>query len=737
MTFLTGGFLAGLGLLAVPVVIHLIIRRRRKVMPWGAMQFLMGSPPRFRQRLLKLNELLVLLLRMLAVAAVVLAFAQPLMLSGMLMRRAGENILVIDASLSTSRVLPDGGTAFGEEIAAAEKEIANVGEHDTVRVLVASDSPRWLTPAPLEATSGNREALKKMLRELQPTEGASDMALAIGEALQVLPAADRNARRISIFTDATERPWHSADVTRWKAIQKAASGAPVPTSLEVTETTPPNAATLDNLAISRLSIDHDTVALGDVVQLTAEVKNVGARSSAATEVVWQLDGKEVGKTPLPPLGNGVSTTLEFPMESGKAGSHIVKAKIVAGDALPADNAGVIAIRTLDQIPVLVVDGGRPPNSAELPETGFLLAALGQLPNPRDEIKGRAAFQPKIIAPTELRGLPLDTYLCIVLADVEKIDAETASRLAAQVANGAGLWMALGDRTDIGQFNAVFPSTATGLSPMQLGVLTGEIEETAPGWRILPPKDPHPATMLLGDTKQLDIDKARVRRCHTVLPPIPANLGALLTLETQAPLVIEHSFGKGRVIIQMAPLDRTWNNLPILQAYVPMVREFLWRLADGRVSHRNVVPGETIRVAANTRPGTSYQVKLPDGQTFSGTADDGQVRFSGAFLPGIYRIETEKQAPELFNVPRPALESDLSLVSDATRRFIGEHGVAFGNASAERVVESDAVKERKSIAPYLLAAALVFFLLEAFFTLLFARQRRVRHAAVTLSAVAAR
>src|SRR4029434_329015 len=90
MTFLAGGFLAGLALTGVPVILHLIIRRKRKLVRWGAMQFLPGTPPRFRQRMLKLNELLVLLLRILAISALVLAFAQPLMQSGILARRAGE-----------------------------------------------------------------------------------------------------------------------------------------------------------------------------------------------------------------------------------------------------------------------------------------------------------------------------------------------------------------------------------------------------------------------------------------------------------------------------------------------------------------------------------------------------------------------------------------------------------------------------------------------------------------------
>jgi hypothetical protein len=219
MTFLTGGFLAGLALTGVPVIIHFIIRRRRKLVPWGAMQFLTGSPPRFRQQLLKLNELLVLLLRILAISAVVLAFAQPLMFHGILARRAGEHVFVIDASLSTTRHSSNGGSAFAEEVEAAGKALSKLGEEDTARILVASDSPRWLTPASLQMTPGNRDALQSMLRDLKATDGGSDMALAIADALQTSPSADRNARRIAIFTDATERPWHAADVTRWRAIQ--------------------------------------------------------------------------------------------------------------------------------------------------------------------------------------------------------------------------------------------------------------------------------------------------------------------------------------------------------------------------------------------------------------------------------------------------------------------------------------------------------------------------------------
>jgi hypothetical protein len=145
----------------------------------------------------------------------------------------------------------------------------------------------------------------------------------------------------------------------------------------------------------------------------------------------------------------------------------------------------------------------------------------------------------------------------------------------------------------------------------------------------------------------------------------------------------------------------------------------------------------LRIGANGGTDSHFEVKLPDGRTSSGSADEGQVRFSTTYLPGIYRVERVNQAAELFNVPRPAAESDLTPLTDATRRFISEHGAMFGETAADGAIENMAARDRKSIAPALLAAALALFILEAILTLAFARQRRVRHGAVVLTPVTMR
>src|SRR3954467_8895896 len=100
--FFNAAMLAGLGAVAVPLVIHLPNRRRYDVVDWGAMQFLQISETT-RRRLL-FEELLLLLVRMGLIALMVLALAAPWAASSLIARLgAGSNrdvVLVFDGSYS-------------------------------------------------------------------------------------------------------------------------------------------------------------------------------------------------------------------------------------------------------------------------------------------------------------------------------------------------------------------------------------------------------------------------------------------------------------------------------------------------------------------------------------------------------------------------------------------------------------------------------------------------------------
>src|SRR6185503_1397174 len=77
MTFLQPALLVALPLAALPVIIHLIHLYRRRQVKWAAMMFLLAAQ-RMNKGLSRLRQILILALRVLAVAAIIFVLTRPL-----------------------------------------------------------------------------------------------------------------------------------------------------------------------------------------------------------------------------------------------------------------------------------------------------------------------------------------------------------------------------------------------------------------------------------------------------------------------------------------------------------------------------------------------------------------------------------------------------------------------------------------------------------------------------------
>ena len=221
-SFLSVVFLWGLPLAGVPVVIHLLNRRRRHVVRWGAMRFLLEATSR-RRRIWRWDDWLLMVLRTAAVAAMVLALARPVMRSYWFGSAGGRDVIVVlDTSLSTARALIGGraGSVFEAMLDRVEEALGELGESDDVRVLLASTVPRWLAADPAPATPEHVMRLKSQLRELKPTLASADLPRCVLEAAraEVGPAGSR--RVIAVVTDgqgysATQVEYR---ITSWLAL---------------------------------------------------------------------------------------------------------------------------------------------------------------------------------------------------------------------------------------------------------------------------------------------------------------------------------------------------------------------------------------------------------------------------------------------------------------------------------------------------------------------------------------
>ena len=80
MSFLNPIMLAGLAAIAVPIIIHLLNRRKFQKVVWAAMRFLRISVEQ-NQRRMRIEDMILLILRCLLVALLALALARPAILS--------------------------------------------------------------------------------------------------------------------------------------------------------------------------------------------------------------------------------------------------------------------------------------------------------------------------------------------------------------------------------------------------------------------------------------------------------------------------------------------------------------------------------------------------------------------------------------------------------------------------------------------------------------------------------
>src|SRR5258707_4229668 len=136
MSFLAPMLLAGLPLVALPIIIHLINQRRFQTIRWGAMMFLLAAN-RLSRGYARLRQWLIMAFRMLAIAGLIFAIARPLA-SGWLGLSAGgrpdTTIVLLDRSPSMQQT--GGGGGGGTKL--------ETGRQQLVQALKMLGSARWV-----------------------------------------------------------------------------------------------------------------------------------------------------------------------------------------------------------------------------------------------------------------------------------------------------------------------------------------------------------------------------------------------------------------------------------------------------------------------------------------------------------------------------------------------------------------------------------------------------------------
>jgi hypothetical protein len=238
MTFLQPWLLLALPLVALPVIIHLINQQRFQSVEWAAMMFLLSAKALSRGYS-RLRQWLILLLRMLAVAAVILAVSRPLSQGWLAAAgggRSATSIVLLDRSPSMSQASGAGGES---KLMTARRQVAaaleTLGTSRVVLIDSVSGTPQELaSPREIEHVS-----------EAEPAAAAADLPLLLQAACDQIGATKSAAGTIWICSDQRANDWKVADPA-WPAIRETLAKMPQSVRLTLLAYTEPAA---DNLSV--------------------------------------------------------------------------------------------------------------------------------------------------------------------------------------------------------------------------------------------------------------------------------------------------------------------------------------------------------------------------------------------------------------------------------------------------------------------------------------------------------
>lgn len=707
--------LLGLGAMAIPIVIHLLNRRRYDVVDWGAMQFLQVSQT--TRRRLFLEEFLLMLLRMGLIAIMVCALAAPYS-SGPLFAGLGQHssrdvVLILDGSASMSY---DAAGRTCAEVARdwARTFVAEMSQGDTLAIILARAQPHIL----LEPTH-DPERVRQVLDSLPAPRGSADGPAAVQAAWKLLETSKRPQREIVILTDDQRAAWaDDAALLRWELLSQQQRERPeqrprirVLNFAAGRPQQPPNWSLLPFRSSRVLASVGQQLTFRTAFELRGQ-----DLYRPPHKVRLEVDDKPVTELKMPTSGRleKGQMPLSFSHRFATAGSHLVSiilepdpppeqrpAEYVVKDQLPADNRQDFALEVLPALPVLLVDGDARPNPRRR-GTDFLRDALSPARDPSPAVRTRVISIEEFDAAaltTPVTTDPTSKPRVVGLVNIANFSEAQQEAIARFVAEGGGVLLVLGDRVEASHYNEQLYRGGQGWLPVRLEETAGDETDLERAAQPLPASFYHPALELFRGPGG-GLGEARFARWWRVTTPGRTSAAvpvALLT--TNDPLFVERQVaaGKGRVLLSAVPLDNSWRStLPDLPAFAPLVHELTYYLAGARAAEFNVEPGQALRYPlAQAADLNGLTLTLPESEPRPIQVVDGTKRLEGADngpLPvrrvqdgdrtvllfedtretGVYRFRTAAGRDTWYVVRNDSRESDLTACTDQDHDKVRKH-----------------------------------------------------------------
>lgn len=666
MSFLNPLMLWGLLGVSIPVLAHLLNLYRFRETDWAAMRFL-ARAAQVRSRQIRLKDILLMLLRCLAVLLLVLALSRPVLRSGSAPplgeSRAGV-VIGLDGSYSMMHEFA-GRSRFDRAVERARQIGETVKEGDPVSLVLLGTPNRVL----LRNVPFSAERFASVLDEVQPLAEAAGVE-ALPDAVEPLLDDMKVAQKeVYLITDVQARDWNSLSGGARTRLRRLAERAAV-------QFAPVRAADDENVAVTDLHLASGVLRRDSIARYTAKVHNFGRQVREKVRVTCSVDGMPVDESLIGRLEPRETATVSLLVPLTTAGRKRISA-VVDHDALPLDDVRYEVAHVRERLRVLCVDRSLGGSAGEDvrgdPSFGlfrgaadYLMTALTVPPNG----SASAPLDPERISWSALSGTRFEEYDVVMLADVPEIPEGLVPRLYDYVRSGGGLVIFVGEHTQPDQWNQRLGSRAVDLLPAELSPAKQGLLGSEDSWPLDTALPDHRLCETLRGLASEQLGSIRFERYMELKPVADARV-VLRVAPGADPLLVERSVGRGRVALFASTANRDWHNMVVNPAFPMLVHQLVSYVTRDELE-KPVPVGQPIVVSLDDMEiGSEVTFIEPDGRLTGTQTVDRQGRTVGIFerteQVGFHYVKCRVATPAFLVAVNPqTAESDVQVLGRERR-----------------------------------------------------------------------
>ncbi len=619
MQFVFPAFLFALFVLAIPIIIHLFNFRRYKTVYFSNVKFLREVKEETAARS-KLKHLLVLASRLLALAFLVFAFAQPYIPRKNTGAAAGRKYVSIYIDNSFSMNAVSGGKSLFDYAKLTAKEIAKSYSADDQFQLLTNDfegkHQRLL----------GKEEFTRMLDELEISpvvRSLSEISARQKDALSRENGKNQIAYLISDFQK------NMGDLS--------------PDSSTAYNLVPLEADARANVYIDTVFFNEPVQLLNQPVQLIVKIANSGEKTSENNRLVLKLnDQTKVMADFSADAGSFVYDTLTFILSQPGWNKGFLQ---IQDYPITYDDNYFIAFNVIEKVNILALSENRP--------SQYLNALF----------KDQPEFDYNAVLISNFDAAILKGNRLVVLDNLKTIPSSLTAQLSSFLSTGGAVAVFPDGKCDIESYNRF-------LNAFRANSITAFSEQ---------PQDMNSINLQQSIFRDVfekipaNMNLPRAKKYYRFTRSVNSNEEAVLTLKDGTSFLSHYPFAKGSLYVCGSPLDENFSELPVHAVFVPL----LYKMAVLNISASGIsyFIGSQTRIEADARETSGDKVYKIKGENVEFIPEQfavgskmllglgGQIKKSG-----FYQISLENSdSAGLLALNFDRKESDLKFFTPADLR----------------------------------------------------------------------